>query len=124
MSRTGLAVWFFLFATATNAAPEIKPGSCKEDIQKFCGGKPTPECMKTNFEKLSPECKARVKLREERVSAIKAGCAGDLEKFCKGMIDREALHCLRMKKKEKQLSEGCLKAMKPMKNEKGAKTAP
>jgi len=113
MSRTRIAVWFSLaFSLISIPAQAERRGRCKEDFDKYCAGKPNPECIAANLDKFSEECKKVVKKRAERREKIKAECTEDIAKLCKDLkTEHELIVCLRSN--HEKLGEKCRAAMVP-----------
>ena len=99
-------------------AGRAKAGACKADIDKFCGAhkgnrKAMKECVKTNKDKFSAECKAmkndnKAKRADRKAKFEKAmeTCQKDIQQFCAAEKDKKpmALRCL-MKNRDKVSAE-------------------
>lgn len=80
---------------------------CKGDAAKFCKGVKPGEgriiaCLAQKPEQLSDSCKKMVMRNPPKAAAaVKDPCAADLDKFCKGIDEKEsALGCLRQHQME------------------------
>lgn len=121
MLPTRIAVLFLLVSIPAQAEVGPRPGPCKDDIDKFCGGKPTPECMKANVDKFSEMCRKIVTIREERRAKVKAACQEDITKLCKDVKEeRDVFSCLR--KNKAALSAGCSETLHSKRHPQGERT--
>jgi hypothetical protein len=87
----------------TPVAAQQRP--CREDLQKLCpdvkpGGPEARKCLKDNLEKLSEGCRQRItaaRAQRQGYPARFKGCEGDLDKFCKDVMQGAGrlIKCLR-----------------------------
>jgi len=79
-------------------------------VKKFCSDAgisagPISACLAEHYEKLSPQCKARVGVAASATGRAKEACGADSEKLCPGLSGRKARACL--KENEANLSQPC-----------------
>ncbi len=99
-------------------AGRAKAGACKADIEKFCGAhkgnrKAMKDCIKTNKDKFSAECRAKKADHKANKADRKAKfektmevCQKDIQQFCAADQAKKplALRCL-MKNRDKVSAE-------------------
>lgn len=111
-----------VFADETESNDEAMVGPCKSDVAKLCSGV-TPgkgairECLKNNKDKVSEECKMKIK---GKVADLREACAAEVKSFCseiekgKGRV----IKCLKEKMNEASFGAQCKEMLGNMKNRK------
>jgi len=84
--------------------------ACEQDVETFCAGVERGEgriieCLKANFEQLSPQCAEKIGKMEKRREAIEAACGDDAQQLCPGLEGKQLRKC--MKSHRDELSPEC-----------------
>ncbi len=87
-------------------------GVCKADIDKFCKGvKPGAgriwTCLRSNEDRLSEACRARIAQVQEKGKEFRQACQGDVQKFCKEVPPGKGRIVSCLKSHEAELSNPC-----------------
>lgn len=105
-----------------NLDPELA-SSCQSDIEKFCsdvksGKGEVIECLRSNEQKVEPQCRTKLFKREkiesidERVDyGLQQSCKRAIEKFCHVDSTISIVDCLRKKLLERGLGQRCRKVV-------------
>src|SRR5262245_4284359 len=88
---------------------------CQEDLKKLCpdvrpGSREARTCLQDNLDKLSDGCRQRVSQARGRQRGYPArfrGCEGDLDKFCKGVMQGGGRLVTCLREHEGELSSDC-----------------
>jgi hypothetical protein len=104
-------------------------GPCQKDIATLCAGVEhgkggVRECLKTNADKLSEECKTKIEEKKEKIKEkikdMHETCKAEIEKFCadvkkgKGRI----LKCLKENKDKEGFGAECKSELESLKKHK------
>ena len=96
----------------SRASAEEHKLPCSEEISKYCGGvKPGGGrilgCLKEHEKDLTPACMEKFAATERRLEEAKQICAGDSEKFCKGIQPGEGRIAKCLKEHIQEISLNC-----------------
>ena len=107
------------FQTKPAFGDEARP--CAEEIATFCkdirpGGGRIIGCLKDHEGDLTPVCKDKLQQVLKRLEEAKQICAGDIEKFCKGVKEGEGRIARCLAEHTSELTPGCEKQVEWVKS--------
>lgn len=115
----------FVSFAEDNPDAALGMGPCMQDAQKLCPGiipgkGSIRECLKNNWDKVTPECKEKMEKKKEEVKEkmkdLHEVCKTEVEQFC-GNIKKgkgKIIKCLHEKKSEAGFGEDCKKELEAL----------
>lgn len=104
-----------LVLAQTSPPPPKQRGACRDDIATLCPGiqpgrgahRAIAQCLATQEDKLSTQCKAHVDAMRAKFEAAKQACQPDVEKFCAGVTPGGGVVMQCLKQHASELSDAC-----------------
>lgn len=93
---------------------------CKKDRESLCAGKKgrdVMECMMSNKDKLSAECKSFHEKVKGEMKEVREACNADMAKFCSDVKPGKGAKMKCAKENKEKFSAACQKEMNEMKQE-------
>ena len=111
----------FCLGSWNRARAEEQNLTCSEEISKYCqgikpGGGRLLACLKEREKELSTDCREKVAEIEKRLEEAKEICAGDTEKFCKGIQPGEGRIARCLNEHIQEISPNCREKVRGLKH--------
>lgn len=115
IALTSLLAAPLVLGQAAPPPPAKQGGACREDIATLCPGiqpgkgarRAIAQCLATQEDKLSTQCKAHVDAMRARFEAARQACQPDVEKFCAGVAPGGGAVMQCLKQHASELSDAC-----------------
>lgn len=108
----GVTVCFAFCIGLSSVFAQEMGGDCANDVAKFCadverGGGRILQCLGQHDKELSPACKIQMANMKNNTKQAQRECAGDVEKFCKGIQPGGGRIIKCLKEHQSELSPAC-----------------